>query len=132
MTRLGVIGDPVAQSLSPTLFGVDPTITYLRLAAMTPAHGLVFARDLGLSGINVTAPFKTIVELTDAVDPSAVAVSAANTVIFHSDGKSVAYNTDSAGVSYALSRAQVGLAGQRGVILGAGGAARAAEAALTA
>ncbi|MGL4831281.1 MAG: 3-phosphoshikimate 1-carboxyvinyltransferase, partial [Propionibacteriaceae bacterium] len=119
------------QSLSPTLFGVDPTITYLRLAAMTPAHGLAFARDLGLSGINVTAPFKTIVELTDAVDPSAAVVRAANTVIFRSDGKSVAYNTDSAGVSYVLSRAQV-RAGQRGVILGAGGAARAAEAALTA
>ena len=132
MTRLGVIGNPIAQSLSPTLFGADPGISYLRLAAMSPAHGIDFARELGLDGINVTAPFKSIVELTDVVDSSAAAVGAANTVIFHPDGKSVAYNTDSAGVSYSLNRAQVGLAGQRCVVLGAGGAARAAAAALTA
>lgn len=125
---LGVAGRPVLHSRSPQLFAPLDGVTYLRLAADSPAHALDLARAAGLAGINVTAPYKHLLDRVAHADLSAAAVGAANTVVLADGG--TAFNTDVDGVREALREAGAGLGGERCVVLGAGGAARAAVAAL--
>ena len=83
-------------------------------------------RDLGTGGINVTLPHKTaIMPLLDRVDATAEAIGAVNTV-FRDGERLVGTNTDAQGLTRSLQAAGVGLQGARVVVLGAGGAARAA------
>jgi shikimate dehydrogenase len=93
-------------------------------------------RDGVFDGFNVTVPHKRrILEHVDAVDASASAVGAANTLVRGSDGRIVAHNTDVP----ALARELLGLAPERtpdawaasrALVLGTGGAARSAVVAL--
>jgi shikimate dehydrogenase len=89
------------------------------------------------AGLNVTVPHKTrVLALVDAVDPSAAQAGAANTLVRGADGRVVAHNTDVA----ALRAELAGLRGEsevpgsrspsRALVLGSGGAARAAVLAL--
>ncbi len=87
-----------------------------------------------LDGINVTVPHKErVLSLVDALDESARVAGAANTIVRTGDGRLVAHNTDAPALAAELSR----LAGSpfawrdlRALVLGSGGAARAATAAL--
>ena len=130
-TRLyGLIGSPVSKSLSPaihcTVFreaGVDAVY----LAWETPPERLVdtvAALRVLASGFNVTIPHKeAVARLLDSVDRDAEAIGAVNTVV-NREGRLVGYNTDHIGVrrciEEACHRPRVAL------IVGAGGAARAA------
>lgn len=135
-TLLAVTGHPVLHSLSPqihraALAAVGLTDTfYLRLAAGSAAEALRLAREIGIRGLNVTAPFKEpIAGLVDRLDPVAERCGAVNTVLF--DGRrATGYNTDPAGVKALLLAAGADPAAGPAVILGAGGAARAAACAL--
>jgi shikimate dehydrogenase len=137
--RFAVIGDPVAHSLSPALHAVAYRALGLPHAyvavRVTPA-GLPGAvqqlRDGVFDGLNVTVPHKqAVLGLADAIDPSARDVGAANTLAVEG-GRVVAYNTDAT----ALARELSALAGERdwgagrALVLGSGGAARAAIRAL--
>jgi shikimate dehydrogenase len=88
-------------------------------------------RALGIRGLNVTIPHKqTVMEYLDRISEEALAVGAVNTISLE-DGDLVGYNTDVYGLSTALER----VAGLQQfpeccVVLGAGGAARAAVYAL--
>lgn len=131
----GIIGWPVAQSKSPRIhrfwletlgidgdygrFPVDPD----RLAAAIRA-----LPALGLRGVNVTMPHKlAVMNLLDELDPSALAVGAVNTVRLVDD-RLIGANTDVDGIGEPL--APFDLAGHEAIVVGAGGAARAALAAL--
>jgi shikimate dehydrogenase len=86
---------------------------------------------LGVAGFNVTIPHKVaILPLLDAISPEAELIGAVNTVSLH-DGLLTGYNTDGIGLVAALS-AKLGFdpAGRSVLVLGAGGAARSAVAAL--
>jgi adenylyltransferase/sulfurtransferase len=86
------------------------------------------ARRLGLRGLSVTIPFKeTILPYLDEIDPVAGAIGAVNTVLAEG-GRWKGYNTDRDGVLEPLARFD--LRGRRAVVVGAGGAARAAVHAL--
>jgi len=86
------------------------------------------ARDAG--GANVTIPYKqTVMERMDAVDDEAMRVRAVNTIV-NEEGRLHGYNTDVAGIRQALDEVGVKAHGANAVILGAGGAARAAALAL--
>lgn len=135
----GVIGDPIRHSLSPVLFnaafaasGLD--WAYLAFEVPEGAAGLAMAgvRALGLEGVSVTMPHKAaVLETLDALSPEAEALGAVNCVV-RRGGDLVGHNTDGAGLLDAL-RVDEGLSieGQRFVVLGAGGAARAAVRALS-
>jgi len=131
-----VAGHPVFHSKSPALFSrafaaADYPGAYLRLAARSPEESLAFFRDLGLRGMNVTAPFKAGVRgLVDEVEDAAAAIGAVNAVV--ADGpRTRGCNTDHLGVVGALRAHGVGVPGRTFVVMGAGGAGRAAAYGLT-
>ena len=140
MTRkAGIVGWPVAHSLSPVLhgywlekYGIDGA--FERVPAEPGKFEAVIAdlRAQGFSGVNVTVPHKEAAfALADKVDAAAKAAGAANLLIF---GQSVieGRNTDSYGLAETLRETIGTLAGKNAVLLGAGGAARGAVLALEA
>lgn len=135
--RLGVIGDPVAHSISPAIH--EAALRETGIAATyerwhTPRADLV-ARIAGLRegdvlGANVTVPHKqAVIPLLDAVQPLARRAGAVNTIIHHGD-RLIGDNTDIEGFDAALTVACPDAAGRSAVVLGAGGAARAVVLAL--
>ncbi|MFN3286595.1 MAG: shikimate dehydrogenase family protein, partial [bacterium] len=137
-TRLvALLGDPVSHSLSPRMHaaafrarGLGWAYVAFRVRSEDLGAAVAGLRALGFAGANVTLPHKVAVcRLADELDASSVRCGAANTLVF-SEGRVVAFNTDVAGVRRALDEEGVALRGLRVVILGAGGAARAACVAL--
>ena len=140
-TRLtGLLGWPVKHSKSPRLHNewlhraaIDAV--YLPLAVEQQHLARVFAAlpRMGFVGVNVTVPHKqSILPLLDRLDPTAASIGAVNTVVFGEDGASLGLNTDASGFLENLSQADPEFRADAGpaVLLGAGGAARAAAAAL--
>ena len=131
-TRLfAVTGRPVFHSLSPEIFdflfaslGMDAI--YLRLAARSGREALDTARRMNIAGMNITAPFKEEVSgLLEAADPLARLLGAVNVAV-RRDGVFEGFNTDAEGACRALQAHGIPIKGRRAVVLGAGGAARAA------
>lgn len=83
-------------------------------------------RDLNCRGVNLTVPHKILaLELMDEVDADARKLGAVNTVLVK-DGRLIGFNTDGYGFAKAIKEDfDVGLTGQRVLVLGAGGAGRA-------
>ena len=141
MTRIaGVAGRPIGQSLSPLIHGAWIAAAGLdaRYEAFEPADEDAFAalvdqvRTGELAGLNVTAPFKEAAfALADAVSDTARRCGSANLLV-RRDGGLWGDSTDGRGLLAALSEQAPGLdlSGAPVVVLGAGGAARAAVAAL--
>lgn len=133
-----ILGDPVKHSLSPIMqnaafaaFGIEAIYVPFHVAAEHLPAAVAGLRALKVRGVNVTIPHKeAICPLLDRLDATARLIGAVNTVVLR-DGKLVGYNTDGAGLIRALERG-LGFdpAGQRVLVLGAGGAARAAVVAL--
>lgn len=130
----GLLGSDVLRSLSPAIqnrafaeAGLDAV--YVPLQAESLAAFMEALPALGLSGFSVTRPYKgEILDRLDSVTPHAAESGSANTVVVQ-DGRLVGLSTDGDGVLLPLRR-RVDPAGRRVVILGAGGAARAAAYAL--
>lgn len=138
-TVVGVIGYPVAHSLSPQMhnaaiqsLGINWCYLPFQVAPEDLAKAVQGMRGLGIRGLNVTVPHKqAVVRLLDWVSPEASAVRAVNT-ISNEGGRLEGYNTDVEGILAAL-RLGVGLEKlpEKVVVLGAGGAARGIVYALT-
>ncbi len=137
----GVVGSPIAHSLSPRLHGawlaaMGLDAAYVPLAPTEDGFERLIEGLRGgvFAGLNVTLPFKErALHLADQADPSARMAGAANLLLFHKDGVIEARNTDGAGLLYALKRQAPHWSPDLGpvTILGAGGAARGAVAALS-
>ncbi|MGE5355256.1 MAG: shikimate kinase [Deltaproteobacteria bacterium] len=133
--NLGVAGNPVSHSLSPELFkkyieGHDLKFCYTRLLANTVSdiYRLINAYDI--KGINITSPFKeSILDLSDELSPYVKFTGAANTLLLKGKTKSL-YNTDISGVQMPLTRILRGERAFSALVIGAGGAAKAAIKAL--
>ncbi len=131
MIRAALVGHPVAHSLSPTLHHAAADacgVAFEYVLADTPPGALDTTlgrlRDEGYVGYNVTAPHKEAVfQRLTVLTAAARAVGAVNTVVFE-QGRAVGHNTDVEGLRLALD-AEAPPEG-RAVVLGAGGAARAA------
>ena len=136
----GVVGDPVAHSLSPTIhgawiraLGLDATYDRFHVTAEGFPAFVAGSRGGLLRGLNVTIPHKhTALALADEADASARDAGAANLLRFHEDGRIEARNTDGLGLLAAFAEQAPGidLGSGRVVVLGAGGAAKGAVAAL--
>ena len=130
---LAVIGAPIAHSLSPIIqnaalhaAGLDYVYTALPVRADALASAVRGLRDAGIAGFNVTIPFKTeIISLLDALSEDARRIQAVNTVVIE-DGRMVGHNTDVAGFLAGFAERGIALTGKNAVLIGAGGAARAA------
>ncbi len=130
----GLLGSDVLRSLSPAIhnrafaaMGVDAV--YVPLQAESLGAFLCALPALGLSGFSVTRPYKReILPHLAAVAPAAARAGSVNTVVVRG-GALEGSSTDGEGILGPLRR-RVEPAGRRVVILGAGGAARAAAFAL--
>ncbi len=134
---LGVSGRPVLHSRSPAIFrelfrGAGLEAAYARIAASSAAEALGLFRALGMRGMNLTAPFKEeAARLVDELTEDARALGAVNCLIPLPDGRVLGANTDPEGALGALRSRGVEIAGKRCLVLGAGGAGKAAVLALT-
>ncbi|RLM59730.1 shikimate dehydrogenase [Halobellus sp. Atlit-31R] len=136
MDVFGLLGNPVGHSLSPpmheaayTALGMDARYVTFEPDRDAAADAVAAAETLGIAGLNVTIPFKQ--DVLDAVEPDDVArrVGAVNTVDFTGETPR-GYNTDVAGVERAFAHHDVAIDGREAVVVGAGGAGRAAAFAL--
>lgn len=132
-----LLGDPVAHSLSPLLHnaafraaGIDAEYRARRVAPEDLAEAVAALRAPGVLGANVTIPHKqAVITHLDALAPAAEAIGAVNTIVRQEDGSLLGDNTDAAGLLHGLEGAE-DLRGSPAVVLGSGGAARAAVYAL--
>jgi 3-dehydroquinate dehydratase/shikimate dehydrogenase len=131
----GVIGNPIAHSLSPLLHNTafharKLNAVYLPFLVKDLRDFLDSDVDFGLRGFSVTLPHKqAILKHLSACEPLAAEIGAVNTVTVRNDGTLYGCNTDYVGVLRALKK-KLNLARSRVLILGAGGSARAAAFAL--
>jgi len=134
----GLLGQPALHSLGPVLYNrlfreLGRNAVYLPFETSRPAAVLAMLPSRQLRGLSVTAPYKEDgARLVHRMAEDAAAVDAVNTIVFEAHGMATGYNTDVAGVASALVGAGFAPAGGGavGVVLGAGGGARAAATAL--
>lgn len=132
VNRLAVLGQPISHSLSPAMhtaafraLGIDDVWSYeaVELAPEDFAAGVAELSVRGFVGANVTVPHKeAALALAASASGAARAIGAANTLTFGPRGVG-AHNTDAPGLLAAL---PADPSGARALVLGAGGAARAA------
>ena len=128
----GLIGNPVAHSISPLIHNSLAKLQNIDLAYVTfnvesgkVAEAVKGAYELGVFGLNVTVPHKNeVIDSLVDIDPLAKNIGAVNTLVRVSGGYK-GYNTDMFGLQRQLIDASIELAGNDVIILGAGGAARA-------
>jgi len=132
MDVYGIIGDPVEHSLSPPMHaaaydesGVEAVYHRFRVEEGGVQEAVEGAAALGFDGLNVTVPHKEAVASLPTVElePVAERIGAVNTLDFGDDGIR-GYNTDAFGALRAIER-ETDVDGDRVVLVGAGGAARA-------
>jgi shikimate dehydrogenase len=136
--RLAVLGQPITHSRSPAMhnaalaeLGLADEWSYEAIEIATPDFEALLRRmeAEGFVGANVTVPHKVVaLDLADEASEEARAIGAANTLSF-SGGRIVAENTDARGFLDSLPGPP---AGERALVLGAGGSARAVAWALVA
>src|SRR5580692_12128550 len=128
----GVVGAPIAHSLSPAIMNAafrreNVNAVYLSLHAKTLKDLLTCVREIPIHGISVTMPYKeAILPHLDNTDAHTTKIGACNTVVRAQDGKLYGFNTDAAGIVRPLERRLNTLEDAKILVLGAGGAARAA------
>src|SRR3984957_14667632 len=128
----GVVDAPIAHSLSPAIMNAafrreNVNAVYLGLHAKTLKDLLTCVKEIPIHGISVTMPYKeAILAHLDNSDSHTSKVGACNTVVRAQDGKLYGFNTDASGVLRPLERRLSTLEDARILVLGAGGAARAA------
>ncbi len=131
-TVFGVIGDPIAHTLSPLMhnhaiaaMGIDAVYVPFHVKPEVLEQAVKGIVSLGITGINVTVPHKTeIMKYCDRLTEVAKAVGAVNTII-NDNGVLTGDNTDAYGFEMCIEKG-TGLKRFPGMIciLGAGGASR--------
>jgi len=127
---VAIFGNPVAHSLSPQMHNaafsyLGLNLAYLAFRVDDAGDAASAIRTLGFRGASITVPHKeNIIPHLDEVDEICRIIGAANTIVSR-EGRLYGSNTDWLGVVQALEEVTE-LEGKRGLILGAGGAARSA------
>jgi 3-dehydroquinate dehydratase/shikimate dehydrogenase len=127
----GVAGDPIEHSLSPVIMNTalrreNVNGVYVALHAKTLKDLMHCVREIPLHGLSVTMPYKqAMLEHLDNTDAHTAKIGACNTVVRGQEGKLFGFNTDVAGVLRPLEQ-RMTIEGAKVLVLGAGGAARAA------
>jgi len=134
----GLIGNPVEHSLSPAIHNaafqkLGLNYVYLAFKVEDLPGAIKGLRALGnLRGFSVTIPHKVaVIPLLDEIEQTAKHIGAVNTIVIE-HGRLLGFNTDASGAVRALADAGVAFKGERVVMLGSGGAARAIAFALAA
>jgi 3-dehydroquinate dehydratase/shikimate dehydrogenase len=126
-----VAGEPITGSMSPRMHntafanaGIDAVYLPLETSDVEELRAVV--ERLDIRGLSITMPLKeAVLPLLAFRDRTVEQAGACNTLLRHPDGKLAGFNTDVSGIVGPLAR-HITLDGARILILGAGGAARAA------
>ncbi|QQR90784.1 MAG: shikimate dehydrogenase [Myxococcales bacterium] len=129
----GIFGYPVGHSKSPAMhnaafrkLGMDALYLPYSVPSERLAEAFDALRMLGMRGVNLTVPHKeAALPLLDELSEAARQIGAVNTII-NDNGVLKGCNTDAPGLIRALQEDQVALSDARVIVIGAGGAARAA------
>lgn len=128
----GLIGNPVEHTMSPAIHNTLADATGENLVYL-PFHvpaghvedAVKGAYALNLLGVNVTVPYKSeVIPFLRELDPLAETIGAVNTLV-RTEGGFKGYNTDMPGLYRAMCEDEVPISGEKILILGAGGVARA-------
>lgn len=128
----GVIGCPVEHTMSPAIhntlaenLGENLVYVPFRVPAGHVGEAVRGAYALNLLGVNVTVPYKSeVIPYLKEIDPLAETIGAVNTLV-RAEGGFKGYNTDMPGLYRAMCEDGVEITGEKVLILGAGGVARA-------
>jgi len=127
----GVAGNPIERSLSPVIMNTalrreNVNGVYLPLHAKTLKDLIHCVREIPLHGLSITMPYKqAILPYLDNTDALTSKIGACNTVVRGQESKLYGFNTDAAGVVRPLEQ-RLSIENAKVLVLGAGGAARAA------
>ena len=125
----GLIGNPVAHSLSPVMHNqafaaAGYNAVYLAFKVADPGTAIKGIKALNFKGVSVTLPHKVaVMEHLDDIDETAARIGAVNTIA-NNHGRLIGYNTDCAGAIEAL-KTRTSIKDKSVALIGAGGAARA-------
>lgn len=130
-TVFAVAGRPILHSLSPAMFnsvflseGINAV--YTRILGERVEEVIEIIKQVGIEGINVTSPFKEeILSYIDVVGGEAKIIGAVNTVR-NIEGVLYGFNTDIYSIEMTLEKRGIKISNKKTVVIGAGGAARAA------
>ena len=126
----GVAGNPIRSSLSPIMMNTafrreTVNAVYLALQTTRMADLLKLVHEIPIQGVSITMPLKQdIIQHLEQTDPLSAKIGAVNTIRLL-DGKLYGFNTDVAGIVGPLEK-RMQIRGAKVLVLGAGGAARAA------
>ena len=130
----GIIGNPVGHTLSPAmhnaaLAALGINAVYVPMPVTDAGPAITGLRALGFRGVSVTVPHKeAVMAHVDEIDPIAERIGAVNTLLFRDEpgGRTtvIGYNTDWLSARAALAQ-KMELSGQRVLVVGAGGSAKA-------
>lgn len=137
MLKLGLIGEKLAHTISPEIHKrlmksnhIEGTYDILEMSQETFPLEFDNLKKSDYSGVNITIPYKeSVLPLLDEISPQAKYIGAVNTVAFK-DGQAIGYNTDYDGFVSLLQTNHIPVKGKEAIILGSGGAAKAAIKAL--
>ncbi len=130
--KFAVIGQPIAQSLSPVLhseifrqLGLDATYCAIEVSENELPHILQRVKTGEFAGLNVTIPHKSsVIKFLDEINPRAQKIGAVN-CIYQKNGNLIGNNTDWFGFLMALRENDISANEKKVIVLGAGGVARA-------
>src|SRR6185312_1376403 len=127
----GVAGNPIRSSLSPVMMNTafrreTVNAVYLALQTSKVSDLIKLVHEIPIQGLSVTMPLKQdIMAHLEKTDPLSAKIGACNTVLRAQDGNLYGFNTDVAGIIGPLEK-RMSLRGAKALVLGAGGAGRAA------
>jgi len=130
---IALLGCPVKHSVSPQFqnaalecLGINTKYLAFEVFEENITEAVKGLKALGALGANITVPHKqSVVKLCDKCSPEAKVIEAVNTIKFE-NGKAIGFNTDAYGLAASLKENYQSFKNKKSVILGAGGAARAA------
>lgn len=129
----GIMANPVEHSYSPMMqnyfaerTGTHSSYIPLKVERGMVKEGMEGAYALHINGLNVTVPYKQeVIPYLKEIDPGAEAIGAVNTLV-RIEGGYKGYNTDAPGLYRAMAEKGITVEGESCILLGAGGAAKAA------
>lgn len=128
--QCGLLGERLGHSYSPQIHSFLGNYQY-RLYEKQPQEVESFLKESGLTGFNVTIPYKkAILPYLDDLSPIARKLGAVNTAVRSPDGAWIGHNSDYYGFLSMVKRSGVSVSGKKALVLGSGGASNTAVAVL--
>lgn len=124
--KYGLIGEHLSHSFSKQIHERLADYHY-DLCPLSKEEFPIFMEQKDFQGINVTIPYKIdVLPYLDVIDDKAKRIGSVNTIV-QRDGQLYGYNTDYDGFAYLLKQHNVKLQGEKVLIIGDGGAAKAIQ-----